>query len=89
MNKLLVEYLGTTFLIFIIFLTGNYLAIGAALSLAIFLGGKISGGAFNPAVSISLYAAGKLSKYEVFPYIIAEILGGFTAFGIYFNFFKK
>ena len=87
MNKLLVEYLGTMLLMIVIFITGNYLAIGAALALAIFLGGGISGGAFNPAVSISLYAAGKLSMYDVITYSIAEILGGLTAFGIYSNFF--
>ncbi len=87
MNKLLVEYLGTMLLMIVIFITGNYLAIGAALALAIFLGGGISGGAFNPAVTISLYAAGKLSMYDVITYSIAEILGGLTAFGIYSNFF--
>jgi len=87
MNKLLVEYLGTMLLMIVIFITGNYLAIGAALALAIFIGGGISGGAFNPAVSISLYAAGKLSMYDVITYSIAEILGGLTAFGIYSNFF--
>lgn len=87
MNKLLVEYLGTMLLMIVIFITGNYLAIGAALALAIFLGGGISGGAFNPAVAISLYVAGKLSMYDVITYSIAEILGGLTAFGIYSNFF--
>ncbi len=87
LNKLLVEYLGTTLLMFVIFLTGNYLAIGAALSLAVFLGGSISGGAFNPAVAISLYVSGKLSKYDLIPYIIAQILGGLTAFGVYSKFF--
>ena len=51
MNKYFVEFLGTLFLVFVIFATGNYLAIGAALAVAILLGSAISGGAFNPAVS--------------------------------------
>ena len=89
LNKLLVEYLGTTLLMFVIFLTGNYLAIGAALSLAVFLGGSISGGAFNPAVAISLYSAGKLAKADLLPYIIVEILGALAAFFVYKKFVNK
>ena len=89
MNKYLIEFLGTMLLMFIILATGNYLAIGAALALAVFLGGAISGGAFNPAVTISLYAAGKLSKNDIIPYIIVEILGGLAAFGVYSKFIKK
>ncbi len=80
MNKYLVEFLGTLLLTFVIFATGNYLAIGAALAIAVLLGGKISGGAFNPAVAISLLAAGKLSRNDLIPYIIAEILGGLAGF---------
>lgn len=83
MNKLLVEFLGTMFLVFIIFATGNYLAIGAALAIGVLLGGKISGGAFNPAVAISLFCAGKLKKDELLPYIVVEILGGMAGFYLY------
>jgi len=83
MNKYLVEFLGTMFLIFVILATGNYLAIGAALAIAVFLGGKISGGAFNPAVAVTLYTAGKLSKADLLPYIIVETLGGLAAFEAY------
>jgi aquaporin Z len=76
LTKYFVEFLGTALLCFVIFFTGNYLAIGAALAIAVFLGGKISGGAFNPAVAIALLTAGKISKMDIVPYIIAEILGG-------------
>jgi len=89
MNKYLVEFLGTMFLVFVIFATGNWLAIGAALGVAVLLGGPISGGAFNPAVAISLYSAGKLAKPDVLPYIIAEILGGLAAFHLYKNYVNK
>ena len=54
MNKYLVEFLGTMFLVFVIFTTGNWIAIGAALAIGVLLGGPISGGAYNPAVAISL-----------------------------------
>ena len=89
MNKYLVEFLGTLFLVFVIFTTGNWLAIGCGLAIPVLLGGPISGGAFNPAVAISLYAAGKLSKSDVLPYIIVEILGGLAAFYLYKIFVKS
>lgn len=82
-NKYLVEFLGTMFLMFVIFSTGNWLAIGMALAVGVLLGGSISGGSFNPAVTISLYAAGKLAKSDVIPYIIVEILGALAAFYAY------
>ncbi len=76
MNKYLVEFLGTLFLVFVIFATGNYLAIGAALAVAVMLGGAISGGAFNPAVSIAFMYAGRLPRSELIPYIVAQVAGG-------------
>ena len=44
MNKYLVEFLGTLFFLYVILATGNALAIGAALAVAIWVGGNISGG---------------------------------------------
>ena len=89
MNKYLVEFLGTMFLMFTILATGKWIAIGAALAIAVLLGGPISGGAFNPAVAISLYASGKLQKSDVLPYVIAEILGALAAFHVYKNYVNK
>ena len=56
MNKFLVEFLGTLFFLYVILATGNALAIGAALAIAILVGGAISGGNFNPAVRTALPA---------------------------------
>jgi len=89
MNKYLVEFLGTMFLMYVIVATGNWAAIGAALAVAILLGGPVSGGSFNPAVSIALYSAGKLEKQDVLPYIIVEILGGLAGFYAYSKFVSK
>jgi aquaporin Z len=80
MNKYLVEFLGTLLLSFVIFSTGNYLAIGAALAVAALVGGPISGGSFNPAITLALLSAGKLGKNDVIPYIVAEIAGGLAGF---------
>jgi aquaporin Z len=89
MTKYLVEFLGTMLLVYTILATGNWLAIGAALGIAVLIGGSVSGGAFNPAVAISLYANGKLAKSDLIPYIIVEILGGLAAFFAYKKFVKK
>lgn len=83
MNKYIVEFLGTMFLVFVIFATGNYLMIGAALAVAVLLGGPISGGAFNPAVSIAMMYAGKMPRADLIPYIVSQVAGalaGFEAF---------
>lgn len=80
MNKILVEFIGTLFFLYVVIATGNALAIGAALAVAVMIGGPISGGHFNPAISIMMTVAGKLSKKDVVPYIIAQIAGGLAAF---------
>ena len=83
MNKILVEFLGTLFFLYVIIATGNALAIGAALAIAIMIGGKISGGNFNPAVTIMMTVAGKQPMKEVIPYILAQVAGGLAAFELY------
>jgi glycerol uptake facilitator-like aquaporin len=83
MYKYLVEFLGAIFFVYIILATGNPLAIGAALALVILLASPISGGHINPAVSIAMASAGKLSTNDVLPYCAAQILGGLTAVQIY------
>tara|TARA_X000000950_G_C13690410_1_gene567771 strand:+ start:344 stop:613 length:270 start_codon:yes stop_codon:yes gene_type:complete len=79
MQKYIVEFLGTMFFLYVILATGNPIAIGLALTLAIMVGGKMSGGNFNPAVSIMMTAAGKLPMKELAPYLIAQIVGGLAA----------
>jgi glycerol uptake facilitator-like aquaporin len=80
MNAILVEFIGTFFFLYVIIATGNAFAIGAALAIAVFVGGPISGGNFNPAVSIMMAVAGKLPTKQVVPYILAQIAGGLAAY---------
>ena len=84
-EKYLVEFLGTTFFLFVILSTGNALVIAAALAVAILVGGKISGANFNPAVSAMMMAAGKLKINDGVCYIIAQLLGGMLALALYKN----
>ena len=83
LNKYLVEFLGTMFFIYIILATGNAIAIGAALAVAVMIGGPISGGMFNPAVSIAMVAAGKMSSSDLVPYILAQVGGGLVALELF------
>ena len=83
MNKYIVEFLGTLFFLYVILESGNPLAIGLALCVAIMVGGKISGGNFNPAVSIMMASAGKLPMHDLLPYIAAQVAGGLMALELY------
>src|SRR6202047_5036260 len=41
--------------------------------------GHISGGHFNPAVTIGLWSAGRCAKTDVVPYILAQVIGAIAA----------
>ena len=83
MNKYFVEFLGTLFFLYVILATGQALAMGLALTVAIMVGGKISGGNYNPAVSVMMAAAGKLPMRDLLPYIVAQVAGGLAALELY------
>jgi aquaporin Z len=80
MQKYIVELLGTLLVSFSVFSTGNFIAIGLASSVAAYLGGSISGGAFNPAITICLLISKKISSMDIIPYIIVEIIGAVIGF---------
>ena len=83
LNKYLVEFFGTLFFVYIILATGNAVAIGAAMAIIVMIGGSISGGNFNPAVSVAMVAAGRLSSSELLPYILAQVGGGLVALELF------
>jgi aquaporin Z len=83
MQKYLAEFAGTIFFVYVILATGNPIAIGAALALVILLASNISGGHFNPAVSIVMASIGKISTEELIPYCLSQILGGLVALELY------
>ena len=61
MIKYIVEFIGTFIFLSVILNTGEAIPIGIALAAVIFFGGKISGGHFNPAVSVAMTMAGKIA----------------------------
>ena len=67
MKKYLVEFIGTFFLVLTVVLTVNGtagimapVAIGSILMVMIYSGGHISGGHFNPAVTLGVWVRGKI-----------------------------
>jgi glycerol uptake facilitator-like aquaporin len=68
-----VEFLGTSLLIGAVAFAKTPLLIVAALATAIALGGKISGGHFNPAITAWALACGKMGKAKALSYMLAQL----------------
>jgi len=87
MNKYIMELIGTFFLVLTVGCTVipgapgviAPLAIGSALMVMIFAGGHISGGHYNPAVTLGVWIRGRCETKDVAPYWIAQIVGAFIA----------
>jgi aquaporin Z len=72
-QEVTVEFLGTSLLLSAIKFIGTPIAIAGALFLAIFVGGSISGGHFNPAVTTWAYLSGKVGVNKAILYILAQL----------------
>ncbi len=90
-RKLIVELIGTFFLVLTVGQTvvgakpGDPaaalapLAIGSALMVMIYAGGHISGGHYNPAVTLAVWLRGKCTSAEAPAYMVAQVVGGVIA----------
>lgn len=87
MKKYLVEFIGTFFLVLTVGCTVvpgaagviPPLAIGSALMIMIFAGGHISGGHYNPAVTLAVWLRGRCDTKDVAPYMIVQVAGAALA----------
>ncbi|ANB16210.1 aquaporin Z [Dokdonella koreensis] len=61
---------------------GVALAFGLTVLTMAYAVGHISGGHFNPAVSIGLLAGGRFAARDFIPYVIAQVLGAIAAGGV-------
>jgi aquaporin Z len=68
----LIEFLGTSLLLGAVAFTTNPMFAIAALAIAIGLGGKVSGGHFNPAVTAMALASGKIGQNKALMYMLAQ-----------------
>jgi aquaporin Z len=89
-QRLIAEVFGTFTLVFGVIGTALYassntgylgvaLAVGLAVLAAAYTVGHISGGHFNPAVTVGVAAAGRMPWRDVLPYVVAQIVGGLVA----------
>lgn len=98
-TKLLAEFIGTFWLVLGgcgsavlaaafpevgIGLTGVSLAFGLSVLTAAYALGPISGGHFNPAVSLGLWAGGRFESHLLLPYVAVQVLGAVAAAGLLF-----
>ncbi|EMW1013280.1 aquaporin Z [Serratia marcescens] len=58
---------------------GVALAFGLTVVTMAYAVGHISGGHFNPAVTVGLFAGGRFAAKDVIPYVIAQVIGGIAA----------
>jgi aquaporin Z len=83
LRNLAVEFIGTFFLAFtvgMVVITPGAgilapIAIGSVLAIMVYAGGHISGGHYNPAVSLGIWLRGNLSATELGGYWLAQVAG--------------
>src|SRR5258707_7950149 len=88
MKKYLVEFIGSFLLVFTIGMTGidpvvavgfAPLAIGSALMVMVYAGGHVSGGHYNPAVTLAVWLRGRCPASDVPGYWTSQVVGGVAA----------
>jgi len=79
MKKYLTELIGTFFLVLIIGLSKNPLAIGFGLTILVYMGAHISGAHYNPAVSLAMLLRKEINISDFIKYISSQVLGASLA----------
>ena len=79
MNKYIIEFLGTFFLVLIIGLSQNPLAIGLGLAVLVYMGAHISGAHYNPVVSLAMLVNDQIELKEFSFYLASQLLGSVVA----------
>ena len=89
-RALVVEFIGTFFLVFTVGMTVidpgagvlAPIAIGSVLGVMIFAGGHISGGHYNPAVTLGVLIRGKTTMQDAVGYWVVQIISSIVAFAL-------
>lgn len=61
---------------------GVSLAFGLTVLTMAYAVGHISGGHFNPAVTVGLFVARRIPAADILPYVVAQVIGGIAASGV-------
>jgi aquaporin Z len=81
-KRYVTELIGTFFLVFAIGLSSGALAplaIGAMLTVMVYMGGHVSGAHYNPAVTLGVLLRGAMQKSDAAPYVVAQLVGATLA----------
>ncbi|MAO66472.1 MAG: hypothetical protein CL666_15890 [Balneola sp.] len=73
------EAFGSFFVVLVYAITGEPLAVGLTLMAFVYVGERISGAHFNPAVSLAFFLKGRLTFGQFSGYALSQLLGGFLA----------
>ena len=77
------EFVGTFIFLYVIAATGNPWVIGATLAILIYLGLDVSGGHYNPAVTLMNFYNKTMNTTTAAAYIAAQVAGGILAITAY------
>ncbi|MBW8050278.1 MAG: porin [Cytophagales bacterium] len=88
MRNYLVELTGTFFLVLVIGLTGNPIAIGAILMVMVYMGWHLSGAHYNPAVTLAVLIRKKIGGKDALMYMIFQIIGALLAALFFYLLYK-
>src|SRR6476660_1752441 len=96
-QRILAEFLGTFWLVFGgcgsavlaaafpqvgIGLLGVSFAFGLSVLTMAYAVGHVSGGHFNPAVTVGVFAAGRFPAKDILPYVVVQVVGAIAGAGI-------
>ena len=79
MQRYITEFIGTFFLVLVVAVSGNPAAIGVTLMVMVFAGGHISGGHYNPAVTLAVLMRRKIPSGQALVYMCVQIVAGIVA----------
>jgi glycerol uptake facilitator-like aquaporin len=85
MKRYVIELLGTFFVVLAVSLTENPLAIGFMYLAMLYVGARVSGAHYNPAITQAMWLRGKFPTHCIAPYFVAQLLGAIAAIGLEYH----
>ena len=79
-TRAFVEFLGTALLVGTFAFAHSPILVVAALAIALSFGGKVSGGHFNPAITLWALASGHIGMQRAISYLLAQFAAGLVVF---------
>ena len=83
LKKFIMEFVGTFLLLLCVASAGSPLMVGLTLAILVYIGGKVSGGHYNPAVTLALFFKGKICPFGTLGYITFQTAAALIAAILY------